>query len=54
MKHIKRFNESFDDGKIIDEIEESVKECLEDYITDYGMIISFVGKIYTGISLHVR
>jgi hypothetical protein len=43
MKHIKRFNESFDDGKIIDEIEESVKECFEDYITDYGMIISFEG-----------
>jgi|694.fasta_scaffold83398_2 hypothetical protein len=46
MKHIKRFNESNDDLKLVDEIKEIVKECFIDYITDYGMVIQFLDGYY--------
>ena len=54
MKHIKRFNESNDDLKLVDEIKEIVKECFIDYITDYGMVIQFLDGYYVPISLYVR
>ncbi len=49
MKHIKRFNESLDDEKLVDEIKDSVEECFADYMIDYGMVVSFVeGKYIPG------
>ena len=47
MKHIKRFFES--KSTTSDDIKEIVKECFEDYMIDYGMIVNFCdGKYIPG------
>jgi len=48
MKYIKHFNESMWQWNtyIENEIKQSMKECFEDYITDYGMEIQFLEGFY--------